>query len=134
MWPLLLGFIPFNWKTLVNLSIKGSEAQKQRPHELLWMLWFDEKSLSKMHNQQKFIEFVKINLTSCKFFSVYVWCWYFLCCCFLSKQVKMWFIRLLTFSNFDGTHKFPFVCNKRATLYRTDMNQSYIFVGDLKPR
>ena len=23
--------------------IKGSEAQKLRPHELLWMLWFDEK-------------------------------------------------------------------------------------------
>ena len=22
------------------------EAQKQRPHELLWMLWFDEKSIS----------------------------------------------------------------------------------------
>ena len=29
-----------------NLSIKGSEAQKQRPHELLWMLWFDEKNIS----------------------------------------------------------------------------------------
>ena len=27
--------------------IKGSEVQKQRPHELLWMLWFDEKSISK---------------------------------------------------------------------------------------
>ena len=26
--------------------IKESEAQKQRPHELLWMLWFDEKSIS----------------------------------------------------------------------------------------
>ena len=26
--------------------IKGSETQKQRPHELLWMLWFDEKSIS----------------------------------------------------------------------------------------
>ena len=25
--------------------IKESEAQKQRPHELLWMLWFDEKSI-----------------------------------------------------------------------------------------
>ena len=23
-----------------------SEAQTQRPHELLWMLWFDEKSIS----------------------------------------------------------------------------------------
>ena len=26
-----------------NLSIKGFEAQKQRPHEFLWSLWFDEK-------------------------------------------------------------------------------------------
>ena len=26
--------------------IKGSEAQKQKPYELLWMLWFDEKSIS----------------------------------------------------------------------------------------
>ena len=26
--------------------VKGSEAEKQRPHELLWMLWFDEKSIS----------------------------------------------------------------------------------------
>ena len=26
--------------------MKGSEAQKQRPHKLLWMLWFDEKSVS----------------------------------------------------------------------------------------
>ena len=26
-----------------NLSIKGSLAQNQRPHELLWMLWFDYK-------------------------------------------------------------------------------------------
>ena len=29
-----------------NLSIKGSETKKQRPHKLLWMLWFDEKSIS----------------------------------------------------------------------------------------
>ena len=28
-----------------NLSTKGSEAQKQRPDELLWMLWFDVKSI-----------------------------------------------------------------------------------------
>ena len=26
-----------------NLSIKAYEALKQRPHKLLWMLWFDEK-------------------------------------------------------------------------------------------
>ena len=30
-----------------NLSIKGSEAQKQRPEELLWMLWLEEKSIFK---------------------------------------------------------------------------------------
>ena len=29
-----------------NLSIKGSEAQKQRPNKILWMLWFDKKSIS----------------------------------------------------------------------------------------
>ena len=27
--------------------MKGSEAQKQRPHKLLWMLWFDGKSIPK---------------------------------------------------------------------------------------
>ena len=26
--------------------IKTSEAQKQSPHKLLWMLWFDEKCIS----------------------------------------------------------------------------------------
>ena len=29
-----------------TLSIKESEAQKRWPYELLWMLWFDEKSIS----------------------------------------------------------------------------------------
>ena len=29
--------------------IKGSGVQKQKPHELLWMLWFDGKSISKEH-------------------------------------------------------------------------------------
>ena len=43
LWPLFLGFRPFNWQILLNLSIKSSEAKKQRPHKLLWMLWFDEK-------------------------------------------------------------------------------------------
>ena len=28
--------------------IKGSEARKQRPYKLLWMLWFDGKSISKV--------------------------------------------------------------------------------------
>ena len=32
--------------------IKGSEVQKERPHELLWMLWFDEKSMSSAYNSQ----------------------------------------------------------------------------------
>ena len=32
-----------------SLSIKGSEVQKQRPHELLWMLWFDGKSISNVY-------------------------------------------------------------------------------------
>ena len=32
-------------KNEIKLQIKESEAQKQRPHELLWMLWFDEKSI-----------------------------------------------------------------------------------------
>ena len=26
-----------------------SEAQKQKPHELLWMLWFDGKSISTVY-------------------------------------------------------------------------------------
>ena len=38
-YPLIDGFYKY-------LSIKGSEAQKQKPCELLWMLWFDEKSIS----------------------------------------------------------------------------------------
>ena len=29
--------------------MKGSEIQKERPCKLLWMLWFDEKSISKVH-------------------------------------------------------------------------------------
>ena len=33
----------------LNISIKGSEALKQRPNEILWMLWFDEKSISNVH-------------------------------------------------------------------------------------
>ena len=30
--------------------LKRSEAQKQWPHELLWMLWFDEKSISNTYS------------------------------------------------------------------------------------
>ena len=43
MWPLLLGFRHFNQKIFLNLSITSSDTQIQRPHELLWNLWFDEK-------------------------------------------------------------------------------------------
>ena len=35
----ILKLIDFYW----NLLIKGSRAQKQKPYELLLMLWFDEK-------------------------------------------------------------------------------------------
>ena len=36
---------PWFWvpKPLYNLSIKGSGAQNRKPHELLRILWFDEK-------------------------------------------------------------------------------------------
>ena len=37
---------PFIDRFYKNLSIKGSETQKQRWHELLWMFWFDEKSIT----------------------------------------------------------------------------------------
>ena len=46
VWPLFLDF-PVIDRFYYNLSIKGSKAQKQRPHKLLWMLWFDEKSIFK---------------------------------------------------------------------------------------
>ena len=38
---------------LKNLSIKVSEAHKQRPCELLWMLWVDEKSISNLHTKKE---------------------------------------------------------------------------------
>ena len=34
---------PFNDRFYLDLSIKGSEAHKQSPYKLLWILWFDEK-------------------------------------------------------------------------------------------
>ena len=43
MWPFLWSFRPFNWYILlksINWRILG---QKKSPHELLWMLLFDEK-------------------------------------------------------------------------------------------
>ena len=51
MWPLFLDFRPFNWKTSVkSINHRGSEAQTQRLYKLLWMLWFDEKSISSCCN------------------------------------------------------------------------------------
>ena len=41
-----------------TLSIKGFEAQKQWPDKLLWMLWFDEKSISSLHKDCKFIPYL----------------------------------------------------------------------------
>ena len=41
---------------------KGSEAQKQRPYELLWMLWFDEKSISKLVTFQTACMYFIINI------------------------------------------------------------------------
>ena len=47
-----------------NLSLKGSEAQKHRPHKLIWTLWFDEKSISNILITKNFTHFsvVKIQL------------------------------------------------------------------------
>ena len=39
---------PLIYRFYWNLSIIGSEAQKQWPFKFLWMLWFDEKSISKV--------------------------------------------------------------------------------------
>ena len=39
-----------------NLSIKGSGAQKQRPHKLLWTLWFDEKVYLVWHDPTSYKE------------------------------------------------------------------------------
>ena len=40
---------PFIHRFYQNLLIKASEAQKQRPHKLLLMLWFDKKSISNIY-------------------------------------------------------------------------------------
>ena len=47
MLSLFLGLIE---RFYCNLLIKGPEAQKQRPYELLLMLGFDDKSISKAFN------------------------------------------------------------------------------------
>ena len=58
MWPLYLGFRSF----YLNLLIKGSEAQKQRLHEFLWMLWFDEKSISNVSTYRTYTKKKQIGI------------------------------------------------------------------------
>ena len=68
MWPELI---------LLNLLIKGSEAQKHGPHKILWMLWFDEKlylTLDTLHVTfvnliKKFQEILGFSLTETSFHS-----------------------------------------------------------------
>ena len=50
------GFRPFNRKIFVKSIHLKSDAQKQRPHELLWMLWFDEKSISKSYIHSRYLD------------------------------------------------------------------------------
>ena len=65
--------------------MKGSEAQKQRPHELLWMLWFDEKSISNVVLFYSYIIRVEkksrlkvMTIVLVPFLNIYVCCIYFL--------------------------------------------------------
>ena len=50
------------------LSIKGSEARKQWQYELLWMLWFEEKSIS---NEGTISQNIFWNLTALNRFDAY---------------------------------------------------------------
>ena len=48
--------------------MKVSEAQKPRPHELLWILWFDEKIIFNVHTFFINIEcdvYTKSKLSNC---------------------------------------------------------------------
>ena len=60
------------------LWIKGPEAQKPKPHELLWMLWFDEKSISSQHTWS-----CKITLLFFALHPIIIWCWQ-RCCFFIA--------------------------------------------------
>ena len=42
-------FIKVRVAFVFRLQTLSIEAQKQKPNELLWMLWFDEKSISNKH-------------------------------------------------------------------------------------
>ena len=46
---MFLGFRPFNWKVLVRFINQRVWSPNHRPHKLLWMLWFDEKSISNVY-------------------------------------------------------------------------------------
>ena len=45
VWPLFSSFRPFNWKISVKSFNQRVWSSKTKATELLWMLWFDEKSI-----------------------------------------------------------------------------------------
>ena len=82
-----------------NLSIKGSEAQKQRPHEFLWMLWFDEKSISNLGIGWNHVSIHELQLIVCFRLEVNNWIAvlgqlnqkFFACCRdWLQKELSHW--------------------------------------------
>ena len=48
MWPLFLDFRPFNWKIIVKSINQRVWSPKTMARQILWMLWFDKKSISKV--------------------------------------------------------------------------------------
>ena len=65
--------------------MKRSEAQNQRPHKLLWMLWFDEKSISNLSTNTwvKNYDFYKEKYATCFLATIlkelheWFWFWWF---------------------------------------------------------
>ena len=61
-------------------NVKGSEAQKQRPHKLLWKLWFDVKSISNIYILPRYMFFMSkhiiTNYTRFLFKLFTSWCGY----------------------------------------------------------
>ena len=49
MWPLFLGFRLFNRTIIVKSNNERVWSSKTKATKLFWMLWFDEKSISKVH-------------------------------------------------------------------------------------
>ena len=76
--------------------MKGSEAQKQRPCKLLWMLWFDEKSISKVHTIFRRSSLYYVTLMSTT--SLFKLCKKILCC--NRKGLKVWFRMGLDFRHY----------------------------------